>query len=98
MQSNLHQFQKRQIALITRVTPYAMAGHIANTTVIPIALAGSVRPAPLTIWGAYSYATALFLIYRPVKNRRSWPPNFHRAAKEATLSAFPLHTPMTSPA
>jgi two-component sensor histidine kinase len=96
MQSNLYQFQKRQIALIARVTPYAMAGHIANTTTIPIALAGSVRPAPLTIWCVYSYATALFLLYRHFKNRGRWPRSFQRAAKKATIYAFLLALPWSS--
>src|SRR6476660_8345463 len=96
MQSNLYQFQSRQIALIARVTPYAMAGHIANTTVIAIALAGSVRPAPLIIWCAYSYVTALFLLYRTVRNRRRWPRSFQRAAKKATIYAFLLALPWSS--
>ena len=96
MQSNLYPFQSRQIALIARVTPYAMAGHIANTTVVAIALAGSVRPAPLIIWCAYSYATALLLIYRNMRNRRRWPSSFQRAAKKATINAFLLALPWSS--
>ena len=96
MQSNLYQFQKRQITLIARVTPYAMAGHIANTTVVAIALASSVRPAPLIVWSAYSYATALFLVYRHVKNSGRWPRSFQRAAKKATLYAFLLALPWSS--
>jgi two-component sensor histidine kinase len=96
MQSNLYEFQKRQITLMARVTPYAMAGHIANATVIAIALAGSVRPAPLIIWCAYSYATALFLFYRHVKNRRRWPNSFQRAVKKATIYAFLLALPWSS--
>jgi len=96
MQSNLYQFQKRHIALIARVTPYAMVGHIANTTAIAIALAGSVRAAPLIIWCAYSYGTALFLIYRHVRNRKRWPHSFQRAAKKATIYAFLLALPWSS--
>jgi PAS domain S-box-containing protein len=96
MQSSLYQFQKRQIALIARVTPYAMAGHLANTTVVAIVLAGSVRPTPLIIWCVYSYATALFLVYRHVRNRRHWPHSFHRAAKKATIYAFLLALPWSS--
>src|SRR5262249_14341781 len=96
MQSNSYQFQKRQIALMARVTPYAMAGHTANTTVIAIALAGSVRPVPLAVWCAYSYATALFLLYRHVRNRRRWPHSFQRAAKKATIYAFLLALPWSS--
>ena len=96
VQSNLYQFQRRQIALMARVTPYAMAGHIANTTVIAIALAGSVRPPPLIIWCAYSYATAVFLLYRHVRNRGRWPRSFQRAAKRATIYAFLLALPWSS--
>src|SRR5262245_58257776 len=96
MQSHLYQFQKRQIALVARVTPYAMAGHIANTTVIPIALADSVRPTTLIIWCAYSYATALFLLYRHIKNRGRWPRSFQRAARRATIYAFLLALPWSS--
>src|SRR5215467_715660 len=96
MQSNPYQFQKRQIAVMARVTPYAMAGHIANTTVIAIALAGSVRPAPLIIWCAYSYVTALFLLFRHVKNRGRWPRSFQRAAKKATIYALLLALPWSS--
>ena len=96
MPSNLYQFQGRQIALMARVTPYAMAGHMANTTVIAIALAGSVRPAPLVMWCAYSYATALFLLYRNVRNRGRWPRSFHRVARKATVYAFVLALPWSS--
>src|SRR5262245_57971809 len=96
MQSNLYEFQKRQIALMARVTPYAMAGHIVNTTVIAVALAGSVRPAPLIIWCGYSYATAVFLIYRHVRNRRRWPRSLQRATKKATIYAFLLALPWSS--
>jgi len=73
-----------------------MAGHIANTTVIAIALAGSVQSAPLIIWCAYSYASALFLIYRNVRNRRRWPRSFQRAAKKATIYALVLALPWSS--
>src|SRR5262245_42780180 len=93
MQSNLYQFQKRQIALMARVTPYAMACHIANTTVIAIALAGSMRPAPRAMWCAYLYAAALFLINRHVSNRRRWRHSLQRAARKATIYAFLLAMP-----
>jgi len=96
MQSDLYQFQKRQIALIAQVTPYAMAGHLANTLVVAMALANSVSPAPLTIWCAYSCATALFLLYRHVKNGRRLPRNLQRAAKKATIYAFLLALPWSS--
>ena len=32
----------RHITLVTRVTPYAMAGHLLNTTVLAVAVAGSI--------------------------------------------------------
>src|SRR5262245_17016469 len=96
MQPGLYQFQKRQITLIARVTPYAMAGHIANTTVVAVALAGSVRSAPLVLWCVYSYATGLFLVYRNVRNRRRWPRSFERATKKATIYAFLLALPWSS--
>src|SRR5215467_10906168 len=62
MQPNLYEFQRRQILLIVRVTPYAMVGHLANTAVIAVALAGSVQPVPLIVWCAYSCSTALLLL------------------------------------
>jgi len=81
---------------MARVTPYAMAGHIANTTVIAVALAGSVRPAPLIIWCAYSYLTALFLLYRHMKNRGRGPRSTQRAVKKATIYSFLLALPWSS--
>ena len=63
MQSTQYEFQRRQIVLIARVTPYAMVGHVANTAVIAIALAGSVQAVPLIIWCAYSCSTALLLLH-----------------------------------
>src|SRR5262245_34014783 len=96
MQSDLYHFQKRQIALIARVTPYAMAGHLANTTVVAIALAGSVPPVPLTVWCVYSYATALVLLCAHVKNRGRWPRSLERVTKRATIYAFLMALPWSS--
>jgi PAS domain S-box-containing protein len=96
MKSNLYEFEKRQIVVIARVTPYAMAGHLANSTVIAMALASSVRSAPLIIWYAYSCATALFLLYRHVKNRRHSPRSLQRATKKATIYALLLALPWSS--
>src|SRR5215470_12898546 len=96
MQSDRDHFQKRQIALMARVTPYAMAGHLANTTVVAVALAGSVRPAPLSIWCVYSYLTALFLLYRHMKNRGRGPRSVQRAVKKATIYSFLLALPWSS--
>src|SRR5262249_25019082 len=74
-------------------TRYAMVGCIANTAAIAIALAGAVRAAPLIIWCAYSYGTALFLIYRHVRNRKRWPHSFQRAARRrrSMRSFWPCH-------
>src|SRR5262245_44712147 len=96
MQSNLYEFQKRQIILIVRVTPYAMAGHLVNTAVIAVALAGSVQPAPLIVWCAYSCSTALLLLFRHVKNRGRLPRSFQRAAKKVAIYAFLLALPWSS--
>jgi len=96
MQSTQYEFQRRQIVLIARVTPYAMVGHLANTAVIAIALAGSVQPVPLIIWCAYSCSTALLLLVRHVKNRGRSPRSFERAAKKVTIYAFFLALPWSS--
>ena len=33
MQSNISEFQRRQFAIIARVSPFAVGGHLVNTTV-----------------------------------------------------------------
>ena len=81
-------FRTQQVALIARVTPYAMAGHIVNTTVLAVALVGSVPREQLVIWCAYSYAIALFLLYRRLKGRGRSPANVQRAAKRAAIYAL----------
>jgi PAS domain S-box-containing protein len=96
MQPNLYEFQKRQILLIVRVTPYAMVGHLANTAVIAVALAGSVEPVPLIIWCAYSCSAALLLLLRHVRNRGRLPRSFRRAAKKVTIYAIFLALPWSS--
>jgi PAS domain S-box-containing protein len=88
MQASLYEFQRRPIDLIARVTPYAMVGHVVNTAVIAIALAGSVQPVPLIVWCTYSCSIALFLLFRHVKNRGRTPRSFLRAAKKVTIYAF----------
>jgi hypothetical protein len=85
MQSNLYEFQKRQIVLIVRVTPYAMVGHLANTAVIAVALAGSVQPVP-----------PLLLLFRHVKNRGRLPRSFPPAAKKVAIYAVLLALPWSS--
>src|SRR5215813_9138820 len=96
MQPNLYEFQKRQILLIVRVTPYAMVGHLANTAVIAVALAGSVQPVPLIVWCAYSCSSALLLLLRHAKNRGRLPRSFQRAAKKVTIYAVFLALPWSS--
>jgi PAS domain S-box-containing protein len=96
MLSNLTQFQRHQLAIIARVTPYAMAGHILNSTVAAVALAGSVPLAQLIIWCTYSYSIAFIVLYRHVKSRGRSPRNFHRAARRATIYALLLAAPWSS--
>jgi len=96
VQSNLDQSQRRQITLMVRVTPYAMAGHVLNTTVLAIAVAGSVPSAELIVWCIYSYSVGLFLLFRHLKNRGRSPQSFHRAAKKATIYAVFLALPWSS--
>ena len=96
MQPNLYEFEKRQIRLIVRVTPYAMVGHLANTVLIAVALAGSVPPVPLIIWCAYSCSAALLLLLRHAKNRGRLPRSFQRAAKKVTIYAIFLALPWSS--
>ena len=50
MQTPLSQFQSHQLEVIARVTPHAMAGQILNTTVLAIAVQGSVPKAQLIGW------------------------------------------------
>src|SRR5215813_11196115 len=96
MQGRLYEFQRRQIVVIARVTPYVMVGHVVNTAVIAIALVGSVQPVPLIIWSVYSCVIALLLLFRHVKNRGRSPRHFQRAAKKATIYAFFLALPWSS--
>jgi hypothetical protein len=69
MQSQLSHFQRHQLEVIARVTPYAMAGHILNTTVLAIAVAGSIPTTQLIIWCSYSYLIALIVLDRHARNR-----------------------------
>ena len=96
MQGRLYEFQRRQIVVIARVTPYVMVGHVVNTAVIAIALVGSVQPVPLIIWSVYSCVIALLLLFRHVKNRGRSPRHFQRATKKATIYAFFLALPWSS--
>lgn len=96
MQSKLSHFQRHQLEVIARVTPHAMAGHILNTTVLAIAVAGAIPTTQLITWCSYSYAIALVVLYRHVRNRSRVPKDFRRAAGRATAFAFFLALPWAS--
>ena len=96
MQLPLSHFQRHQLEVIARVTPHAMAGHILNTTVLAVAVAGSIPTVQLIIWCIYSYAVALAVLYRHGRNRARVPKNFQRAAGRATTYAFFLALPWAS--
>jgi PAS domain S-box-containing protein len=96
MQSQLPHFRRHQLEVIARVTPYAMAGHIVNTTILAVAVAGSIPIAHLIIVCCYSYGIALFLLYRHARNRARVPRSFQRAANRATTYAFFLALPWAS--
>ena len=98
MPTPLSQFQSHQLEVIARVTPHAMAGHILNATVLAVAVAGSVPKAQLIGWCIYSYAIALFVLYRHVKSRGRLPRSFSRAARRATVYAFFLALPWAATA
>jgi hypothetical protein len=88
MQTPLSQFQRHQLEVIVRVTSHSMAAHLLNTTVMAIAVAGSVPRAQLMFWCVYSYAIALLILYRHVRSRGRVPRHFPRAARRATVYAF----------
>jgi hypothetical protein len=96
MQSNLTEFQRRKFGLIRRVSPFATAGHLVNTTVLVIALVGSVPLLQMIIWCVYSYSIALVLLYRLAKSRGRSPRNFERAAKKVMINSFFLALPWSS--
>ena len=96
MQSQLSQFERHQLDVIARVTPHAMAGHLLNTTVQAVALAGTIPSAQLIVWCLYSYSIGLFLLYRHVRGRGRVPRSFERAARRATIYALLLALPWGS--
>jgi len=96
MQTALSLFQRHQLELIARVTPHAMAGHMLNTSVLAIALAGSVPTADLAIWCTYSCVIALLVLYRHVRNRGRAPNSFRRAAHRATVYGLLLALPWST--
>jgi PAS domain S-box-containing protein len=96
MQSKLSHFQSHQLEVIARVTPHAMAGHILNTTVMSVAVIGTIPATELITWCGYSYAIAVVVLYRHVRNRSRIPRSFQRAARRATIYSFFLAVPWTS--
>src|SRR5262245_16882967 len=96
MPTPLSQFQTHQLEVIARVTPHAMAGHLLNTTVMAIAVVGSAPKTQLIVWCLCSYAIALFVLYRHVRNRARVPRSFSRAVRRATTYAFFLALPWSA--
>ena len=95
MQTPLSLFQRRQLEVLARVTPHSMAAHILNTTVLAVAMAGSIATTQLVIWCTYSYAVALLVLYRHRRNRGRVPRSFQRARRRATVYACFLALPWT---
>ncbi len=96
MSSHLSQFERHQLEVIARVTPHAMGGHVLNTTILAVALAGSVPTGQLIVWCSYSYAIALVVLYRHIANRGRVPRSFRHAANRATIYAVFLALPWSS--
>ena len=93
MQTALFQFQRRQLEVIARVTPHSMAGHILNTTVFAVAVAGSIPARQLIPWCICSYTIALIVLYRHMRSRGRVPRHFQRATRRATIYAILLALP-----
>jgi two-component sensor histidine kinase len=96
MQSRLSEFERHQLSVVARVTPHAMAGHILNTTVLALALAGSIPGIQLIIWCAYSYAIALVVLYRHLRRRGRIARDLRHAVRRATIYAFFLALPWSA--
>jgi PAS domain S-box-containing protein len=96
MQLQLSEFEKHQLDVIARVTPHAMLGHMLNTSVLAIAVAGSIPSAQLAAWCACSYAIALAVLYRRARSRGGAPRNFRRAASRATIYSCLLGLPWSA--
>ena len=93
METPLSQFQRRQLEVIARVTPHSMAGHLLNTTVLAVAVAGTIPARQLITWCIYSYTIALIVLYRHMRSRGQVPRNFQRATRRATIYAILLALP-----
>jgi PAS domain-containing protein len=96
MPPHLSKFEKQQLDVIARVTPHAMLGHILNTSVLAVAVAGSIPTVHLAIWCTYSYAVALLLLYRHARSRGRVPRSFRRAALRAEVYGLLLALPWSS--
>src|SRR6476660_6727581 len=96
MQSRLSEFERHQLSVVARVTPHAMAGHILNTTVLALALAGSIPGTQLIIWCAYSYAIALVVLYRHLRRRGRIARDLRHAVRRATTYALFLALPWSA--
>jgi len=96
MQSRLSEFERHQLSVVARVTPHAMAGHILNTTVLALALTGSIPSTQLIIWCAYSYAIALVVLYRHLRRRGRIARDLRHAVRRATIYAFFLALPWSA--
>ena len=73
-----------------------MAGHLLNTTVLAVALGGTIPRLQLIIWCLYSYSIGLLLLYRHARARGRVPHSFARAVRRATLYALLLALPWGS--
>ena len=93
MSTSLSQFQSHQLEVIARVTPHAMVGYVLNTSVLAIAIAGSVPRTELIGWCIYAYAIAGLVLYRHLRGRRRAPRSFPRAVRRATVYALFLALP-----
>jgi PAS domain S-box-containing protein len=99
MPSHLSDFEKHQLDLIAQVTPYAMGGHILNTTVMAVAAGSSIPTAHLAVWCGYAYALALALLYRRYAARESRSrtgQSFRHGANRATVYSCLLALPWSS--
>lgn len=96
MQPNISEFQKRHFSLLARVSPFSIAGHLVNTTVVAFALVGSVPELQLITWCIYSYSIALLLLYRHLRKRGRSPRDFERAVKKVMTYSFFMALPWSS--
>src|SRR5262245_31152383 len=99
MPAPLSDVEKHQLDVIARVTPYAMGGHILNTTVMAVSASPSIPAAHLAIWCTYSYAIALAVLYRRYsteQGRSRTAQSFRHAANRAIVYSCLLAAPWGS--